>query len=191
MDIRFTRGFTLQEVLEMVYAEDGESVTDIFITPPDFHKLTDEDSGETNEPVTDNCSGRQLRAETKVRKPARKRYYWASKDDMRNHAVYNAMRRDRFFEIMRFLHFQDNNKFDPVDILWKLRSLIISKTQQAFASHFVPEEHMDFEKCMIKYYGHHGCKQLIRRKPTSFGYQVWSMNTKEGYLISFEVYQEK
>nr|XP_023020154.1 piggyBac transposable element-derived protein 3-like isoform X1 [Leptinotarsa decemlineata] len=44
---------------------------------------------------------------------------------------------------------------------------------------------------MIKYYGNHGCKQFIRGKPIRFGYKVWSMNTKEGYLINFEVYQGK
>ncbi|KAF2883747.1 hypothetical protein ILUMI_22436 [Ignelater luminosus] len=160
----------------MVYAEDGKSVTDIFITPPYSYKLTDKDSNDESESVPDNFSRRQLRAEAEVRGAAgesadgppnedhifqetnqqstcregkdltydfsthrifngsreatrryalakncpdhcrktkvlhchlgdigynelsRKRYYWTSEDDMRNHTVYNAMRRDRFLK---------------------------------------------------------------------------------------------
>ncbi|CAH2101235.1 unnamed protein product [Euphydryas editha] len=44
---------------------------------------------------------------------------------------------------------------------------------------------------MVKYYGRHGCKHFFRGKPIRFGYKVWCLNTKAGYLINFEVYQEK
>ncbi|KAJ8936526.1 hypothetical protein NQ318_022614 [Aromia moschata] len=42
---------------------------------------------------------------------------------------------------------------------------------------------------MIEYYGRHGCKQYIHGKPIRFGYKVWCMNAKNGYLINFETYQ--
>ncbi len=32
-------------------------------------------------------------------------------------------------------------------------------------------------------------KQFIRGKPIRFGYKVWCLNTPQGYLINFEVYQ--
>lgn len=44
---------------------------------------------------------------------------------------------------------------------------------------------------MIAYFGPHSMKQYIRGKPLRFGYKVWSLNTPEGYLIDFEVYQGK
>ncbi|KAG5897784.1 hypothetical protein JTB14_020001 [Gonioctena quinquepunctata] len=42
---------------------------------------------------------------------------------------------------------------------------------------------------MIKYYGRHGCKQFIRGKPIRFGYKMWSLNSNDGYLIDFDLYQ--
>ncbi|KAJ8930307.1 hypothetical protein NQ314_016898 [Rhamnusium bicolor] len=37
--------------------------------------------------------------------------YWDSEDDMRNHMVYNEMRRDRFRQIIRYLHCADTPEF--------------------------------------------------------------------------------
>ena len=42
---------------------------------------------------------------------------------------------------------------------------------------------------MIEYFGRHGCKQCIRGKPIRFGYKVWCLNTGDGYLASFDLYQ--
>ncbi|KAK9679078.1 Transposase IS4 [Popillia japonica] len=42
---------------------------------------------------------------------------------------------------------------------------------------------------MVRYYGRHGCKQFIRGKPVRFRYKVWSLNTPDGYLVNFEIYQ--
>ena len=42
---------------------------------------------------------------------------------------------------------------------------------------------------MIEYLGRHGCKQCIRGKPIRFGYKVWCLNTSDGYLVSFDLYQ--
>jgi len=41
-----------------------------------------------------------------------KRYYWESSTDVRNELIYHSMRRDRFIQIMRFLHFTDNTQPD-------------------------------------------------------------------------------
>jgi len=42
---------------------------------------------------------------------------------------------------------------------------------------------------MVKYFGRHSCKQFIRGKPIRFRYKVWCLNTKDGYLVNFELYQ--
>ncbi|KAI4455234.1 transposase is4 [Holotrichia oblita] len=310
MFICFRGGLTVQEALEIAYA-DQENVRDIYITPPDPHVLTDEDSGDEIELDPNNFTGRQLRAEAELKcknsdaeeiaeslaldRPLiesqcsnevpltynfsnirnmewtdgdlveqekhfpvgdysafvlcelsacdlfelffddsvfdllleetrryalflnspdpkvtkeelkcfigililsgynelpGKKCYWDSGNDMKNAAVVNAMRRDRFIQIMRFIHCADNNKIDKKDKLWKLRPLL-DKIQINFVKHFVPQRHIDYDESMIKYYGRHGCKQFIRGKPIRFGYKVWSMNTKEGYLVNFEVYQGK
>ncbi|KAG5863296.1 hypothetical protein JTB14_020643 [Gonioctena quinquepunctata] len=44
-----------------------------------------------------------------------KRDYWDSGDDMRNAAVFQAMRRNRFLDMCRFIHCADNTKIDQSD----------------------------------------------------------------------------
>nr|XP_023020155.1 piggyBac transposable element-derived protein 2-like isoform X2 [Leptinotarsa decemlineata] len=65
MDIRFTGGLTLEEALELAYSEEND-VSDIYITPPEPHVLTDEDSGDESELIPDHFTGRQLRSEAEV-----------------------------------------------------------------------------------------------------------------------------
>ncbi|KAL3271658.1 hypothetical protein HHI36_022132 [Cryptolaemus montrouzieri] len=64
-NIRFERGLTLQAASELSYSEDVDS---IFIELPEVDILTDEDSGDEDaEGMTDNLSGRQLRARAEVK----------------------------------------------------------------------------------------------------------------------------
>lgn len=90
---------------------------------------------------------------------------------------------------MRFLYC-NNPKISTVDKLWKVRPKI-GKIQQNFTNNFVLQWYIDYDKFMKKYFGHHGCKQMLRGKPIRFGYKVWSMYTKEGNLINFELKQGK
>jgi len=56
---------------------------------------------------------------------------------------------------------------------------------------FIPEQHLAYDESMVKYFGRHSCKQFIRGKPIRFGYKVWCLNTKDRYLVNFELYQGK
>ncbi|KAG5882395.1 hypothetical protein JTB14_020535 [Gonioctena quinquepunctata] len=63
--IRFNRGFSLQEALDMAYSEDIDA---IHVEPSEATVLTDEDSGDEDSGDTiNNLSGRQLRAQAEVR----------------------------------------------------------------------------------------------------------------------------
>lgn len=117
-----------------------------------------------------------------------KRFFWDVRSDMRNEMVYNSMRRNRFLEICRFLHFSDNNYPDASDKIWKLRPLM-DRIKTKFLNFFEPEEHLCYDESMVKYFGRHSCKQFIRGKPIRFGYKIWCLNTPSGYLVDFEMYQ--
>lgn len=117
-----------------------------------------------------------------------KRHYWDSAGDMKNISVSEAMRRDRFVQILRFIHCADNSKIDMSDKMYKLRPLM-NKLKNNFQKNFVAVEQMDFDESMIKYFGRHGCKQCIRGKPIRFGFKMWSLNSPDGYLVNFDVYQ--
>nr|CAH7714944.1 unnamed protein product [Callosobruchus chinensis] len=106
--------------------------------------------------------------------------------DLRNQMVYEAMRRDRFDIIMRYLHCADNNDLDKQDKMAKLRPFM-ELLKLRFKNHFIPEREIDYDESMIEYFGRHGCKQFIRGKPIRFGYKAWCINTKSDYLINFEI----
>ena len=122
-------------------------------------------------------------------KPSR-RSHWQSSPDLRNDAIYNSMRRNRFEYIMKCLHFKNNAHLDPEDKYSKLRPLI-AHLQKKFMLHFIPSQNISHDEAMIEYFGKHSCKQAIRMKPIRFGYKVWCQNTKPGYLLAFDVYQGK
>lgn len=118
------------------------------------------------------------------------RLYWDSEYDVNNALVTNAMRRDRFIQIKRCLHFVDNKHVHKTDKMWKLRPLM-DILRSKFIEHFQPEQDLSYDESMIAYYGKHGCKQFIRGKPIRFGFKMWCLNTSTGYLINFDVYQGK
>lgn len=121
------------------------------------------------------------------RKPGKK-FLWDSEKDMGNEMVIQSMRRDRFIEIMKFMHCADNNEINQNDKMWKLRPLV-DKLKANFLKYFIPTEHINFDESMVKYFGKHSCKQFIRGKPIRFGYKVWCLNADNGYLIQFDIYQ--
>lgn len=79
---------------------------------------------------------------------ANRRLYWSTEVDTRNELVCNAMRRNRFEEIMRFMHCVDNNDLDTIDKMWKLRPFM-NKIKANFMKHFVPEQNLSFDESMV------------------------------------------
>ncbi|XP_044766308.1 piggyBac transposable element-derived protein 3-like [Coccinella septempunctata] len=117
-------------------------------------------------------------------------YYWDSKADMKNALVCDSMRRDRFRQILKYLHCSDNTKPHSEDKMWKLRPLM-DLLKRKFIDNWIPEQQLDYDESMIKYFGKHSCKQFIRGKPIRFGYKMWCLNSTSGYLVNFDLYQGK
>lgn len=120
------------------------------------------------------------------------RSMWSNEDDLRNDMVYNAMRRNRFEEICRNLHFEPNMRppDNNTDKLWKLRP-ILDHIKAKMLENFHAQQNLSFDESIIEYFGRHGLKQFIKGKPIRFGYKVWSLCTPTGYMLNFEVYQGK
>lgn len=117
-------------------------------------------------------------------------FYWDSGADVGNQFVKEAMRRDRFVTIMRYMHWADNSQVSTSDKLWKIRP-VIDMLQANFLVNFVPISYLNYDESMVKYYGRHSLKQFIRGKPIRFGFKVWCLNAENGYLVMFEIYQGK
>lgn len=52
-----------------------------------------------------------------------KRNYWENSKYLKNIMVSEAVRRDRFLQICKFIHLANNNNIDKSDKMYKLRSL--------------------------------------------------------------------
>lgn len=90
-----------------------------------------------------------------------KRHYWDINEDLSNKLVTEVMRRNRFDEIQKYIHFANNTKIDESDKMWKLRPLM-DKLKKKCLDNFVPVKNLSYDEAMIKYFGRHGCKQFIR-----------------------------
>ena len=89
-----------------------------------------------------------------------KAHYWETGEDFRYNAIRNAMRRDRFDDIMKYLHFQRNYNLDKDDKYCELRPLV-AYLQQKFISHFVLLSYISHDEAMVEYFGKiHVNKQL-------------------------------
>lgn len=118
----------------------------------------------------------------------RRRMYWEQSSDVNNMAISTAMTVNRFDEIMRYLHVADNNNLDANDKLAKVRPLF-TLLNERFLEFYPMEENLSVDESMVPYYGRHSAKQFIRGKPVRFGYKMWCLNTRLGYLIQCEPYQ--
>lgn len=117
-----------------------------------------------------------------------RRSFWENADDLHNSAVASVMSVNRFEEILRFLHFADNKNLPAGDKMAKIRRLYTMMNER-FLMFWPPEQDLDVDESMIPYYGKHSAKQFIRGKPIRFGFKLWCLNTKLGYLVQCEPYQ--
>lgn len=118
-----------------------------------------------------------------------KRFYCDSRPDMNNQPISQSIR-NRFFQIVKYIHCADNNNIDVTDKVYKLRPLM-NLLKGKFLKHFIPEENLNYDESMVKYYGHYGCKQFFRGKPIRFGFKMWCINAASRYLLNFDMYQGK
>jgi hypothetical protein len=117
----------------------------------------------------------------------RRSMYWETSSDCHNEAIANAMSRNRFDDIMRFLHLCDNSNIDTKDRFAKIRPLYTLLNERCLM--FFPFDHdISINETMVPYFGRHPGKQFIRSKPVRFGFKLWSMCTSGGYAIQFEPY---
>ena len=118
----------------------------------------------------------------------RRRMYWEPSDDVKNIAISNAMSRNRFEEIMQFLHLADNSNLGENDKVAKVRPLL-AMLNERFLRYFAGPNIFSIDESMVPYYGRNTMKQYIRGKPIRFGYKMWCMNTPLGYCVQCEPYQ--
>uniref|UniRef100_A0A3B4VB30 PiggyBac transposable element-derived protein domain-containing protein n=1 Tax=Seriola dumerili TaxID=41447 RepID=A0A3B4VB30_SERDU len=115
----------------------------------------------------------------------RRHMYWSYDPDVYNEAISNAIRRNRFDEIMASIHLVDNSKATD-DPFYKVRPIFSALNSTYKMMPYTKQ--LSIDESMIRYYGRHGCKQFIRGKPIRFGYKLWSLASPTGYMFHMEPY---
>ena len=104
-----------------------------------------------------------------------------------------VMPRNRFLDINRYLHLNDNSKMPArdspdADRLFKLRPFLES-LQVNFTRCYNPHREQAVDEAMIKYKGRTSLKQYMPMKPIKRGIKMWCRaDSHSGYLCDFDIY---
>ena len=116
--------------------------------------------------------------------------YWEMSSASRNTIVASLFTRNRFLDVLQYLHLAGNNNFNPSDKFSKVNPLF-KMINESCLQNFILEKNVRIDESMVPYYGRHGCKQYIQNKPVKFGYKLWVAATPLGYAIQFYPYAGK
>ena len=121
--------------------------------------------------------------------------YWSREEQYYTPFYSNVMARDRFFHILRFLHFENNddppNRDDPdYDRLWKIRR-IFDTLNNKFCELYNPTEHLAVDEVIMLYKGRVAFRQYIPKKHKRFGIKIYKLCDALGYTYDMSVYLGK
>lgn len=95
------------------------------------------------------------------------------------------MSRNRFEEILFYLFVCDNENLPENDRFGKMRHYMCMLNEKWLA-HFPDDIDLCVDESMIPRFEKHRAKQDIHGKPIRFGYKIWCLANKLGYLIQCE-----
>ena len=120
----------------------------------------------------------------------RRSMYWEMRDDSRNSIVTSLLTRNRFLDVLQYIHLADNNNLDTNDKFAKVQPLFKILNENCLKN-FIPERNASIDESMIPYFRRLGCNQHMQSKPVKFGYKLWVAATPLGYAIQFYPYAGK
>jgi hypothetical protein len=123
------------------------------------------------------------------------RDYWVTAEQFLTSFYSNTLKRNRFFLILRFLHFSDNNieidkQADNYDRLWKIRT-IFDTLNDSYEKYYNPSEHLAVDEIIVKFKGRVIFRQYIPKKHKRFGIKIFKLCDAAGYTYDMKVYLGK
>jgi len=119
--------------------------------------------------------------------------YWST--EIRFSAVADVMSRNRFSDLTRYLHFNDNNtattdRDDPhYDRYFKVRPLLTMLRESCLKVE--PKEKQSVDEQIIPFKGRNSLKQYIPKKPKKWGFKVIARCGVSGITYDFCLYDGK
>jgi len=114
--------------------------------------------------------------------------YW-SRQEYCTPFYSNVMARNRFFQLLRFLHFENNDDPD-YDWLWKIRK-IFDTLNNKFCELYNPTEHLPVDEVIVLHKGRVVFRQYIPKKHKRFGIKIYKLCNSLGYTYDTSVYLDK
>ena len=115
--------------------------------------------------------------------------YWST-DSL--FSIYSeVMGRDRFFQLLKFLHFADNSAYavsDPYrDKLFKIRELC-EMFRERCKTVYIPGQNVCVDESLVLFKGRLAFKQFIRTKRARFGIKIYQLCTSSGITLGYRIY---
>ncbi|XP_064635787.1 piggyBac transposable element-derived protein 4-like [Lineus longissimus] len=122
--------------------------------------------------------------------------YWTTDSIIQMEGFRTIMSRDRFLNLLRFLHVSNNETAVPrgqpgYDRCQKIRPVIdicVSQWQDAFNI----EKQVAIDEGMIGFKGHVFMRQYMPKKPTKWGLKAWILaSSQTGFVSNWKLYTGK
>ena len=111
--------------------------------------------------------------------------HWVVSPDTHNEAVANAMSCNRFREIFSCLHLANSAEINS-DRYYKVRPMF-DLPNSNFKKYFTTNNY-SIDETIVPFYRKHCTKQFIRERPIPFGFKLWCLALRDGYLLHAEPY---
>ena len=120
------------------------------------------------------------------------RYFWRNSSS--NPSISNAMGRQRFDSVKKYLHFNNNANEQEIntpnyDKLFKIRPVIDAIRKKC--NEIDQEEYQSVDEQIIPTKSRSSLKQYLPNKPHKWGYKVISRAGQSGIIYDFEMYTGK
>ena len=120
--------------------------------------------------------------------------HWSTDPFLRSTIFNKVITRNRFQSITKFLHFNNNSKYDirdPTrDRLYKVRPLVECLVGK-FKAAYTPDKNLLIDEELLLWKGRMGFKQYIPNKRSRFDIKMFSLCDVSGYLLNSFVYLGK
>ena len=121
--------------------------------------------------------------------------YWKQSGVMEASWFQSLFTRERFYDILKYLHLTDNKKTpEKTDLNYKLHKLggIIEMLNASFKSGYTPCQQITIDEQMIGTEARISFLQYMTKKSKTFIVKLWAMyEATSGYCLCFQLYKGK
>lgn len=115
------------------------------------------------------------------------RLYWSRKDMYTNTRIRNAMKRDRFVSILKFLHFADDSIYGTEDRLSDIRN-VVEAIADTFKNAIRPGKNMVIDESTISCRERPSFRKFIPERRHKYSIHIYKLCLPDGYIYNIDVH---